>query len=416
MPSLQDYKAHLSRSGNMIGQVHKNNSDMIMEHTWSRDIQAKKCYIYDYFHDDFFIDDFGNKRALKDGMTYENTSKTPIDAKFIIKSYQTMDSDEVAHYVQFRPSQKIRFDVGDDLYYYEGDYRKRFSSEFPIGLYIDVPDSNGVYHKWLICRKETANQFPKYLVLPVDYELMWVEQNGADRIKRRMWAVLRNQQSYTSGVYRDRYFAHTDNQNKIWLPMNSITESIWYTENNEENMRFIVSALTKHPSVWRVSKVENTTPFGLQKITIYSDFFNEHTDYVNLESGEMYADYFSSNTAPSVEETDNGISGEPIVTLEASSSTIKVGGSYKTLTATILDNLGNDISSDYSKESFRWHCAIADVDYSDFVVWKDGAFDNQIKVKLPNDVELLGQVINITCWLTTSTGAIVSETLQLEIG
>ena len=90
-------------------------------------------------------------------------------------------------------SQPVRFNKGDDLYYYETDFRKRYGATFPIGLWVDLPDDKGVYHKWLICRNEPANQFPKYLILPANYELMWVEKNNEKRIKRRMWCVLRQQ-------------------------------------------------------------------------------------------------------------------------------------------------------------------------------------------------------------------------------
>ena len=86
----------------------------------------------------------------------------------------------------------------DELYYFETDYKTTYGNTFPIGLYLDVPDDRNVYHKWLICREEKANQFPKYLVLPCDYELCWIETNGKDRIKRRMWSVLRMQSSYIS--------------------------------------------------------------------------------------------------------------------------------------------------------------------------------------------------------------------------
>ena len=113
-----------------------------------------------------------------------------------------------------------------------------------------------------------------------------------------MWCCLRQQNSYTIGTYTDRYFTHTDNQDKIWLPMNSITEKFWYTSEDSKNMRVVVSALTEHPTVWTVTKVENSMPFGIQKLTIYTAFWNEHTDYVNLETGEMYANYFDSEIAP----------------------------------------------------------------------------------------------------------------------
>lgn len=179
-----------------LGEKLKSDSDMIMELTWDGDPQAKVGYIYDYWHDDFFTDKFGNLRTLKDGMTYENTNKTKVDVKFIVKSYQSMDKDQVEYYLQFKPSQPFYFKENDELYYYEENFRQRYNAQFPIGLFCDLPDDRGVYHKWLICRGEPANQFPKFLILPVNYELMWVERKGKDRIKRRMWSVLRQQQSY----------------------------------------------------------------------------------------------------------------------------------------------------------------------------------------------------------------------------
>ena len=173
-----------------LGEKLKSDSDMLMELTWDSDIQSKICYIYDFYHDD--------QPRLAEGMTYDNTTKTRIDAKFIVKSYQSMDKDQVDYYIQFKPSQAVRFSENDELYYFETDYKSVYGNTFPVGEYIDIQDDRGVYHKWLICREERANQFPKYLVLPCDYELCWIETNGKDRIKRRMWSVLRMQSSYIS--------------------------------------------------------------------------------------------------------------------------------------------------------------------------------------------------------------------------
>ena len=187
MPSLSEYKTYLSRQGNVIGQAYKSNADMIMEQTWDRDIQSKKCYIYDYYHDD--------QPWLRDGMTYENTTKTPIDAKFIITTSQSLDKDRVTVMLQFKPSEKIRFNEGDDLYYYETDYRGKYNCDFPCGLYCDVPDEYGVYHKWIICARQIGNQFQKYLILPANYRFSWVETNGDKRVIRRVWGATRSQNS-----------------------------------------------------------------------------------------------------------------------------------------------------------------------------------------------------------------------------
>ena len=398
-----------------LGEKLKSEADQLMELTWDNDLAAKTCYIYDHFHDDFFTDEHGITRSLAEGMTYENTNKTKIDAKFIIKSYQSMDKDQVEYYLMFRPSQPVRFDEGDDLYYYETDFRKRYGAIFPIGLWVDLPDDRGVYHKWLICRNEPANQFPKYLILPANYELMWVEKNNEKRIKRRMWCVLRQQMSYTSGVYVDRVFGHTDNQNKLILPMNSITEKFWYTDDDSKNMRVIVSALIENPTVWKITKCESSSPLGLQKLTLYTNFFNEHTDYVNFETGEMYANYFDSEIAPTDPSTPTTPPSSITARILASTSTIKVGGSYKNLTVNLFNDSNEDITTEYADATFTWTCSIDNEDWTDKVTWRAGTEYNQKKVKFPNDTSTIGKILSVKCEIVKDNLPIESEILPLEL-
>lgn len=175
-----------------MGEQLKKQSDIIMEATWWNNIQSKVCYIYDYFHDD--------QPRLCEGMTYENTTKTPIDAKFIVTKYASLGKDQVEFHLQFRPSQPLSFKSGDSLYYFETDYKAKYWSHFPIGFFVDIPDEKGIYKKWLIVDKEEGNQFLKYLILPCNYELNWIEKKDSTRIKRRMWCVLRTQSSYNSGL------------------------------------------------------------------------------------------------------------------------------------------------------------------------------------------------------------------------
>lgn len=409
------HRKRMKSQGNTIGQILKQQSDDIMEQTFENDIASKTCYIYDHFHDDFFTDEYGITRSLAEGMTYENTNKTKIDAKFIVKSYQSMDKDQVEYYLMFRPSQPVRFNEGDDLYYYETDFRKRYSATFPIGLWVDLPDDKGVYHKWLICRNEPANQFPKYLILPANYELMWVEKNNEKRIKRRMWCVLRQQMSYTSGVYIDRVFGHTDNQNKLILPMNSITEKFWYTDDDSKNMRVIVSALMENPTVWKITKCESASPLGLQKLTLYTNFFNEHTDYVNLETGEMYANYFDSEIAPTDPSTPTTPPSSITARISASTSTIKVGGSYKNLTVNLFNDSNEDITTEYADATFTWTCFIDNEDWTDKVTWRAGTEYNQKKVKFPNDSSVIGKILSVKCKIVKDDLSIESEILPLEL-
>ena len=390
-----------------LGEKLKSEADMIMNLTWDNDPQSKVAYIYDYFHDD--------QPEIKDHMTYKNTTKTRIDIKFIVKSYQSMDKDQVDYYIQFRPDEKFDFTEKDELYYYEKDFHKKYGADYPIGMMIDIPDDRGIYRKWLICRDEPANQFPKFLILPLNYRLYWIEQDGNKRYKRNMWCAIRMQSSYTNGSYVDKVFSRPDNQTKLWFSMNSITEKFWYSDDNDKNMRLIVSTPIKEPVTWRITKCENAQPLGIQKLTLYQDRFNEHTDYVNLETGEMYANYFDSEIAPTDPSTPTAPPSSITARISASTSTIKVGGSYKNLTVNLFNDSNEDITTEYADATFTWTCSIDDEDWTDKVTWRAGTEYNQKKVKFPSDTSAIGKILSVKCEVIKDNLPIESEILPLEL-
>lgn len=377
-----------------IGQIHKEQSDWSMEYTWDNDIQSKVCYIYDYFHDD--------KPLQNKHMTYENTTKTRIDAKFIVSQYGSISKDQVAFHIMFKPSQSIEFNIGDELYYFETDYRNKYNILFPISMYIDIPNDRGVYEKWLIHSAEYGNQFIKYNVLPCNYLFEWIETSGESRFKRRMWGVERQQLSYTSGVWKDYNFESLDNVDKAFLPLNEITKNIRY--NNDENFsqRFVISAKIDNPLVWRVTKLENTRPLGILQLTFKQTSYDEHKDYVEKDDNGniigMWADYYGREIVPTDElipdlEDLSTVIGK----IKSSTSTIKVGGSYKTLTAQVFDSYGNDITDSYKDYSFNWSYDIDGEVIDSFVIWRKTNDFNQIKLKLSNNKSYLNQVMNVKC-------------------
>lgn len=415
MPSLQTARRVANAKNNgakTIGQIYKEESDWAMEQTWDNDIQSKICYIYDFYHDD--------QPRLAEGMTYENTTKTRIDAKFIVKSYQSMDKDQVEYYIQFKPTQKTHFSEGDELYYFETDYRKKYHNDNFIGLFIDIPNDENIYEKWMILRTEPANQFPKYLILKCNYELMWIENNGTEKIKRRMWSVLKMQSSYNSGLWTDLRFTSQENQDKVWLPLNPITEKIWYTNESSKNMRVLVSSFTDNAIAWQISKVENAQPLGVQKLTLYQDFFDQHRDYIEKdENGNiigMWASYFDSEIVP----TDPSIPTTPpssiTARISASTSTIKVGGSYKNLTVNLFNDSNEDITTEYADDAaFTWTCSIDNEDWTDKVTWRSGIKYNQKKVKFHNDTSVIGAILSVKCEIIKDNLPIESEILPLEL-
>ena len=394
-----------------IGQIYKEQSDWAMEQTWDNDIQSKICYIYDFYHDD--------QPRLAEGMTYENTTKTRIDAKFIVKSYQSMDKDQVEYYIQFKPTQKTHFSEGDELYYFETDYRKKYHNDNFIGLFIDIPNDENIYEKWMILRTEPANQFPKYLILKCNYELMWIENNGTEKIKRRMWSVLKIQSSYNSGLWTDLRFTSQENQDKVWLPLNPITEKIWYTNESSKNMRVLVSSFTDNAIAWQISKVENAQPLGVQKLTLYQDFFDQHRDYIEKDSDGniigMWASYFDSEIAPTDPDTPTTPPFSITAKISASTSTIKVGGSYKNLTVNLFNDSNEDITTEYADATFTWTCSIDDEDWTGKVTWRAGTEYNQKKVKLTNGTSVIGKILSVKCEIVKDNLPIESEILQLEL-
>lgn len=414
MPSLQTARRVANAKNNgakTIGQIYKEESDWAMEQTWDNDIQSKICYIYDFYHDD--------QPRLAEGMTYENTTKTRIDAKFIVKSYQSMDKDQVEYYIQFKPTQKTHFSEGDELYYFETDYRKKYHNDNFIGLFIDIPNDENIYEKWMILRTEPANQFPKYLILKCNYELMWIENNGTEKIKRRMWSVLKMQSSYNSGLWTDLRFTSQENQDKVWLPLNPITEKIWYTNESSKNMRVLVSSFTDNAIAWQISKVENAQPLGVQKLTLYQDFFDQHRDYIEKdENGNiigMWASYFDSEIAPTDPSTPTTPTSSIIARISASTSTIKVGGSYKNLTVNLFNDSNEDIITEYADATFTWTCSIDNEDWTDKVTWRAGTEYNQKKVKFPSDASTIGKILSVKCEIVKDNLSIESEILSLEL-
>lgn len=414
MPSLETSRRIFSQKYNgakTVGQIHKENSNFIIEQTWDNDIQSKICYIYDHIHDD--------QPELKDHMTYENTTKTKIDAKFIISSYGSIDKDQVAYHIMFKPSQSIEFQENDELYYYETDYRKRYVMRFPVGMFIDIPDENGIYAKWLIVDYEESNQFMKYSVLPCDYRLQWISIEGNNRVKRQMWCCTRSLNSYNSGLWVDRYIYALDDLNKIFLPLNSITENISYLNEDGDNQRLILSAKVPKPLTWKVSKFENTKPIGIIRLSLKQDQFNPNTDYIERDANGniigMYADYYKSEVEPiepiDIIPTQNNI----CCILTSSTANIKVGGSYKLITANIMDTNNNnfDITNNYSTSTFDWSCSIDGVDCTSngIVSWLPQSDFNKMKVKFSNNKSYLNKILLIKC---TIDNVIIGE-IQLLI-
>lgn len=419
MPSLQTARRVANAKTNgakTIGQIYKEQSDWAMEQTWDNDEQSKLCYIYDWKHDD--------SPNMNIGMTYENTTKTPIDAKILVSKYGSIDKDSPTLQCQFKPSQKEYFTEADELFYME-EYRQKYHlDDIFVGMYLDVPDKKKVYHRHLICMKDVEQDFQKYFILPCDYFLQWVQTKADKRYKRSMWCVLKSQSSYNSGIWTDRVTSSQQNQELLFIPTNEISDTIYYvSEDNNNNQRLIVdipnySIENWTPNTWVVSKVERVNVRGRTKLTLYQKPFNSNTDYIEKDENGiitgLWANYFGGTT-PTDPSTPTAPPSSITARILASTSTIKVGGSYKNLTVNLFNDSNEDITTEYADATFTWTCSIDNEDWTNKVTWRAGTEYNQKKVKFPNDTSTIGKILSVKCEITKDNLPIESEILPLEL-
>ena len=184
-------------------------------------------------------------------------------------------------------------------------------------------------------------------------------------------------------------------------------------------MRIVVSAPTEHPLIWACTKIENIQPIGIQKLTIYQTVWSDNRDYIEKDSDGniigMWASYFDSEIAPTDPTTPTTPPSSITARILASTSTIKVGGSYKNLTVNLFNNSNEDITTEYADAIFTWTCSINNEDWTDKVTWRAGIEYNQKKVKFPNNDSVLGKILSIKCEIVKDNLPIESEILPLEL-
>lgn len=378
MPNLNDAKRMLGYSGNTIGNVHKNNSDMIMDATWDTDINSKIGYFYDQFHDDEF--------EIRDDLHPEHTSKIPIPVKHFELEYSSLSKDTVGWHLQFKPNDPI------DIPYYDKMFGEPYKAHKPIGMYVDLSDNDGIFHRWLVVAeyRERGNQFPTYIVLPCDHKLQWVYKGK----KMECWCVTRSQNSYNSGVWLDFKIQSPENQKITWLPMNDITSTIFYDQ------RCVISQPRQVPVTWICTKVEDMNVKGIARYTWAQDRWNEHTDVIERDADNavvgMWADLLKNpdNTPQYPIDTFNSYAE---ITYTGTKPQIKVNGSYKTLTVTFY-NSGEELKNQTPGE---WTYTIDDVDATELieVLTPDNSTvleENQIKIKFLGGDEYIDKTLVVT--------------------
>ena len=167
--------------------------------------------------------------------------------------------------------------------------------------------------------------------------------------------------------------------------------------------------------------MERVNVRGRTKLTLYQKPFNSNTDYIEKDENGiitgLWANYFDG-TAPTDPSTPTTPPSSIAARISASTSTIKVGGSYKNLTVNLFNDSNEDITNEYADlppENFQWTCSIDNEDWTDKVTWRAGTEYNQKKVKFPNDTSTIGKILSVKCKIVKDDLPIESEILQLEL-
>ena len=198
---FESFKTRMSRNGSHIGQVLKNQSDMIMDATFDRDIAFRKCYLLKsgaIFPAQNEIEYRKAKNVFFGRDKYEPEKMSQfeeIDCKYLVKSYYSVEKDAVDYYLQFRPNAHSS------------------NPNIRVGALVFIPDDIGEYKLWLIVARDDRPQFPQWYVLQCDWLLKWNAYHskiqGNDRPKTMFqWAVSRSQNSYNSGLWQDYVFTY----------------------------------------------------------------------------------------------------------------------------------------------------------------------------------------------------------------
>lgn len=318
---LEGYKRRLLLQGDTIGDVVKKQSDMIMDETFERDLACKKCLI----NGEVYLAKF-------QGHTSHNLSKNSIE-------YQ----------LQFKTGVHVN-----------------------VGSYVEIPDDTGTYQLWLIVARNDDLQFVKYTILKCNWKLKWVHNNKIYECD----AVI--SESTNPHISTEGFISTPDGKIIIWLPTNTVTQTIGY------NQRFMITESTIRPLCYKVDGIRDAFPVGLTKISLKQDQYNPSTDNIEL----FIADYYSSSTTPTVPPENQLKNCE--IKCNGANNTLVIGGSFRTLTALFYDEDGNELT-DFNV-SLEWNFTFPDEKDELFVI-EEVTNNNQIKIKALRDYSIIGSFV-----------------------
>lgn len=167
-----------------------------------------------------------------------------------------------------------------------------------------------------------------------------------------------------------------DNITSAILPTNNDTITIGY------NHRFMITDPRRTtPLVWSVSKIEDSTPFGLTEFKFTQETYSPTLDNKEL----MICNYYDSSIEPELLDVETEFKQTAAITYNGAAPTVKVGGSYKIFTP---------VFSDESVTVDKWTISDENGDISsdteNYTIEYDG---NKLKLKVAQNYSLIKKVL-----------------------
>jgi len=239
-------------------------------------------------------------------------------------------------------------------------------------------------NKWLVLSADSDDEiYIDGIMQQCNYVLKW--QDETNKIIERN---IVSKDNSGNGEKDDKEFIISENQLSILIPFDTDTVEL------KEGKRFFVDNNPIKKSVYRLTKIDNTSHVlngkGYISLVVTKDQFNDSVDRSDLE----LCDY----TIPSPVTT---IPTENHIKLDFKTTSLYVGGNYKTVTATVVNTDGNVVLT----SGFTWEVTS---DISTKVV--TSIDENVFKIKVIEDMDIIGKVI-----VVTAKNGTYEEQLKFEV-
>lgn len=181
--------------------------------------------------------------------------------------------------------------------------------------------------------------------------------------------------------------------------------------------------LQKKPWTYIITKVNNTSPKGIITFTVKQDKYEPLHDYVQLDAnaldyGDMYADYYASDSLP--QHNDEHIQQNKYhIVIESPNYHIKLGV-FKILNAKIYDSENVDITHTFVNSKCIWDFKLDNANLNrskllaideDYSVQKGNEF--KCKFKFDGDEQYLEHNIAVSCKIDNLFAEVILDVIAL---